>query len=250
MLTLLLILLLVGVSIALFLYVGSMFLQGYIYTEPSDQLYWQAPAAGGVLMLFFLLWCVLIANSKDATPTDIPYDVIQRASAEVDLLKDPAPEIWVEKKNDEKRHYKRIINPTGGRGYRYQDSVNNRILSDDGVQTIELVIKGEKYVFKRTPTSPGDNISYVNSEQGWVIKGYGDGPSGIPVAFRWGRYLLTIFLNLLHLLAWWLCLWLLLRFQWLHALGLAFALWLVVTLSILPMLLSYAAEVAQRSAST
>jgi hypothetical protein len=247
-LTLMLILLVVGVSLAVVIYIGSMFLQGYIYTEPSDQLYWQAPAAAGVLMVYFMLWCVLIANSKDATPTNIPYDVIQRASAEVDLLPDPAKEIWVEKKNDEKKVYQRRPNPTGGRGYRYVDPLNNRVLSDEGVQTVELVIDGEKHVFQRTPTSPGDNISYV-SDNGWVMKGYGDGPSGIPTLFRWGRFWLTVFLNLLHFVAWWLCLWLLVRFQMLHALGLAFALWLVVTLSVLPMLLGYAAEVAQRTAT-
>jgi hypothetical protein len=36
-----------------------------------------------------------------------------------------------------------------------------------------------------------------------------------------------------------------LRFQWAHALGLAFVIWLVMTLLVLPMLLAYAAEVSQ-----
>jgi hypothetical protein len=44
-------------------------------------------------------------------------------------------------------------------------------------------------------------------------------------------------INLAHLLVWFLALWLLLRFQWGHALGLAFVLWIAMTLVIVPMLL-------------
>ena len=78
MLTLLLILLITGLGMAVLLYVGAMFFQGYIYTEPSRELYWQAPAAAGVLTLFLMLWCVLDANSPGTAPGDIPYDTIFR----------------------------------------------------------------------------------------------------------------------------------------------------------------------------
>jgi preprotein translocase subunit SecF len=52
-----------------------------------------------------------------------------------------------------------------------------------------------------------------------------------------GRTVANIVLNLLHFAVWFLCLWLLLRFQWPHALGLALALWLTLTLTIVPMIL-------------
>ena len=50
-----------------------------------------------------------------------------------------------------------------------------------------------------------------------------------------------VLLNVLHLGVWFVCLWLLLRFQWSHALGLAAAVWLVLTLTFLPPLLQLAA---------
>ena len=60
---------------------------------------------------------------------------------------------------------------------------------------------------------------------------------------------MTLLLNFGFFLCCWLTLWLLLRFQWSHALGLGFVLWLVFTLSLLPMLLTRAAEVAQANAA-
>ena len=53
-------------------------------------------------------------------------------------------------------------------------------------------------------------------------------------------------LNGLHLLLWFLALWLLLNFQWSHALGFAAVCWLVVTLALLPYLLGRARDAAER----
>ena len=55
----------------------------------------------------------------------------------------------------------------------------------------------------------------------------------------------NIFLNLLHLIVWFAALWLILRFQWGHAFGLALALWLVVTFAIMPMLFKRAEDTAR-----
>src|SRR5438094_6820358 len=108
MLTLALIVLVVtGITLALFFYVGGSFLQGYIYTEPSQELHWQAPAAGGVLAVFLMLWCLLIATAEGATPRDIPYDTIFRFSPRVDLLPEPAREIWAISKDGQEKPYKR-----------------------------------------------------------------------------------------------------------------------------------------------
>ena len=52
---------------------------------------------------------------------------------------------------------------------------------------------------------------------------------------RSGIVAANLFLNVLHLIAWFLCLWLLLRFQWGHALGLAFVAWLVLTFFLPPL---------------
>jgi heme exporter protein D len=44
------------------------------------------------------------------------------------------------------------------------------------------------------------------------------------------------------------CLWLLLQFQWSHAFGLAIVVWLVVTLTLLPIVLSKIEETAKQRA--
>jgi hypothetical protein len=59
-----------------------------------------------------------------------------------------------------------------------------------------------------------------------------------------GNILLAIF----FFLAWFLCLWLLLRYQWAHALGLAVIFWLVKELVVMPALLDRAEAVAAERA--
>ena len=245
MLSLILVVVVTGIALAVFLYVGGAFLQGYIYTEPSRELYWQAPAAGGALALFLMIWCVLIANAEDVSRQDIPYDTLFHFSPRVDMkgFKEPADKIWAIKKDGSKVLYTR--QRTGQTVWRYLDNryTPGRPWRGDGVDSVQLILKdGQEGTFKRVPGSDGSYGEFVD-EAGWAMKDFEDGPTGIPSIFRWSRFLLTLLLNLGHLLIWWLCLWLLLRFQWSHALGLAFVLWLVMTLAILPMLLDYAAGV-------
>jgi hypothetical protein len=54
---------------------------------------------------------------------------------------------------------------------------------------------------------------------------------------------MNLLLNFGFLAVWFLCLWLLLRFQWSHALGLAVVFWLVMVLIIMPMILKPAESV-------
>jgi hypothetical protein len=65
---------------------------------------------------------------------------------------------------------------------------------------------------------------------------------------RRGLRFFNLFLNGLHLAVWFLCLWLVLRFQWAHALGLAFVSWLALTF-LLPALFSKAEETARQRSS-
>ena len=58
----------------------------------------------------------------------------------------------------------------------------------------------------------------------------------------------NLFLNGLFFLAWFLAFWLILRFQWLHALGQAFVLWLLVLLFVMPYYYGTAESVAEERA--
>jgi hypothetical protein len=252
LLTLYLILLLTALALMLFLYVGALFLQGYYYTQPSETIFWGAPAAGLALGLFFWVWCLLIVNSPGANPEDIPYDTIARFSPRVDVLKEPTKELIAVKKDGTKVVYKRHrvpVPPMNLARTEYRtDQETPQPWRGSGVEKIIFDVDGEKVEFRRAEQSADDKYKYREfvSDHGWVIKEMDDGPTGLPQAYRWSRFFMNIFLNVLHLVLWFLGLWLLLRFQWSHALGLAVCLWLVVTLVLLPMLLNYAATVASR----
>jgi len=247
--SLLLSLLVVGLGLGVLLYAGSLFLQGYVYTEPSGGLFWQAPAAAAALLLFFVFWCLMVANSATATITDIPYDTIFRFSPKEDLAKSPVGEIVAVRKDGKETVYKLRKQPNGPPEY-----LDKRALelggprapswNPENVKAIRLKFNDQDMTFDLTPTGQGANRQFVNAATGYMMTEYDRGPTGIPIAFRWGRFYFNLFLNFFHLALWFLCLWLLMRFQWGHALGLAMVFWLIFTLALLPMLLQAAAEVA------
>jgi hypothetical protein len=71
----------------------------------------------------------------------------------------------------------------------------------------------------------------------------------LPVS-HWGASLAKLLLTLIHLGLWFACLWLLLHFQWGHALGLAVVLWLTLSLTVLPIIFTKAEETAKRHSHT
>ena len=249
MLNLWLLVLVVAVALMVLLWAGGMFLQSYIYTEPSPHLMWGAPAGGALLGAFFAWWLFAVAKSPESRPEEIPYDTIFRFSPRVDMVKEPVRELWAVKKNGEKVLYKR--HRIDQNRWEYKDAALDRPWNGSGVEAIELVHDGEKYRFdKEAKTESGGYLRFVN-DKGWTMTSGERGPRGEPTTFRTSRFLANLFFNGVHLLLWFACLWLLLRFQWAHALGLAFCLWLVTTLAILPMMLEQAARLAQaRPAAT
>lgn len=115
--------------------------------------------------------------------------------------------------------------------------------SDGVVDTITVPSGEDRLVFKADLTADnkpkdGKNIVFRESGgQGRIIQleFLGIITKKIPsVTF------VNFFLNFLHLAIWFLALWLLLQFQWSHALLLAVPLWLAVTLILLPSLVEKA----------
>jgi hypothetical protein len=242
----LLILLVVGVTLAVLLWVATVFLQGYWYTEPSADAYWQAPAAAGALTLFLLVWCLLnVSASHD--PNQIlpyePYDTLFRFSAREEMASQPAKRIWsVKKGTSEPIPYDRRRIAQDKWEYRDQSERPWRPL---GVEAILIERDGQRMRFELDKSTDSGYASYVSSD-GWVMPEYDLGRS---TTFRVGRFVMNLLLNGLHLALWFVCLWLLLRFQWSHALGLAFVLWLVMTLLIVPMLMIRCGEVGREGAT-
>src|SRR3984893_14040034 len=46
-------------SLIVFFWVGSLFIQGYFYEGPTADLYWRAPAAAAAVTLFLAFFCLL-----------------------------------------------------------------------------------------------------------------------------------------------------------------------------------------------
>jgi hypothetical protein len=69
-----------------------------------------------------------------------------------------------------------------------------------------------------------------------------EGQLGIVRIPNHGLLFANLFLNFLHFVIWFACLWVLLRFQWSHALGLAIVLWGVMIVFILPQVLKRAED--------
>jgi hypothetical protein len=233
------------VVLAVALYVGALFFQSYIYTGPVPGLAWRAPVAAGVLASFFTLWCFVVTRS-DARPGDIPYDTIFRFSPRVDMFPEPAPKIWTVKGDGAKIAY--VRRTSDNLKPEYRDSKKGGPYLPTGVVALELERDGSIIRFDKGVTEEG-GYRFFESADGWVMKEYDNGPTGIPSQSRWGRFLANLGLNLLHAALWLVCFWLLLQFRFNDALGFAFVITLVATVVLLPMILDQAAIVArERSA--
>jgi hypothetical protein len=249
---LLLTFLLAGAALTVVLWVTTLFLQGYYYTQPTQGIVWQAPSAGFALALFLTFWCILLVNSTVTNVQDLPYDTIFSFKPRVDKFKEPVKDLWVVKKGvKEPVHYKVKKSYRGGIvTSEYVEAQSGRAYSPSGVEEIIIKEDGQDVRYLPVPVTKGAAYREFVDENGWTIREYPQGgPTGMPEAFRWSRFLANIFLNFLHLALWFVCLWVLLRFQWSHALGLAAIMWLVMTLAVLPMIFERAGIEARGQAT-
>jgi hypothetical protein len=231
-LSLLLVFIISTATLSVLLWIAARFFQGYIYTEPSAGMYWQAPTAGAVLGLFLTFWCLLVRMAPESIPREPLF-----FTNSVDLFDRPAKNLWAVKKGGQTVAY--VSHREGQNRFRYYDTtVAARPWNATQVEAIEIEAEGAKKRFERTKRGEGEYPKFVSSD-GWYIYEYDDGPRGIPERGAWGRVLGNLFLNFFHLALWFACLWLILRFQWLHALMLAPVIWIAMTLLVIPLTLSY-----------
>jgi hypothetical protein len=150
--------------------------------------------------------------------------------------------LWITSVDRKDEHYVlRGNNQYVGPGDRRPPGKPLQIVASDKVD-------GEKHVFKPQFDAQGN----FKVEKGQSLRYYEDGDpkkrymeEGYPgqiTIFHFGWVVIGLFLNFGFLLVWFLSLWLLLEFQWPHALGLAFVAWLI-SLFILPMILTQAEKV-------
>ena len=244
MLFLLLTFLLLAVVLGVALTVGTLFFQGYVYTEPSPGLFWRAPAAGAALAFFYTLWSLVIVKS-DASIGNIPYDTVFRFSPKVDMTAEPVPVLWALRADGTKTKY--IKRKGDNLRDEYQDE-RRKPYNSGSVIGFEVAHQGSVVRLDNVIFNESGQRTFL-SAAGWQMDEFENGPTGVPTQSRWGRFLGNLLINLLHGGLWFVCLWLLLQFRFNDALGAACVLWLTATVMIVPPLLDRAATIAASSAA-
>jgi hypothetical protein len=253
MLTVLVTLLIVALALVLLLWVGTLWAQGYFYDSPTPGLAWRAPAAAGALVLFLLLWTLIEFRRPNTTDTIFRFSTAQAT----DFDRFVSVRLSEEGKEEEIPFEKHGL---GSGRFEFRDQ-NGKVWSRSSSGMMVAIILEEKepggsekvrHRFnaqrdkdgKFAPKgSPGMQQSLRYTEEGgdrFIV----EDELGKAFSFRRSRLLLNIVINGLHFVVWFLVLWLLLHFQWPHALGFALVCWAVLTLALLPYLFGRARDAA------
>jgi hypothetical protein len=245
-LVLCLIFVLLFIALAVILVAGTVSIQGNIYSEVTPNVPWKAVAAAAVMTAFYAIWIFVDYRAIAADPnrTDFPFDAIHRFSPKE--TSDPVDKLWVVKNNNEIL-YRRQAGDTLA-GAKYVDAQTGQQWSrSDSTGIVEAIIIEDKDAKVRfepkldaqgnfVPEKPGRDIEPFPGY--YEVKGKRKMEQiGQVTSFHWGLYFANWMLNIVHLALWFVLLWLVLRFQWSHALFMGVILWAIATLLIVPMLL-------------
>jgi hypothetical protein len=240
-LSLILIVLVVWIVLTVLLAAWTLFFQGYIYSEPAQGLSWRAPAAGTAVTVFLCLWVWLdyrsITDPRDEGRYQSPYSFSWKETETYEHL-------WIINRDGKEEHYER-------RGNEYVRKDGRRLPSRPSKIIASHKADGEKRVFEPPRDAKGNfqapkdqDLRYYDKDNKarYMDESY---PGQISIS-HFGWLMIYLFLNIGFLLAWFLSLWLLLQFQWPHALGLAVVFWLAMILLIVPMVLKPAEDLRKQ----
>jgi hypothetical protein len=235
-LTLFLVLFALWLVLVIALAAWTIWFSGYLYSEPTGEIYWRAPAAGAAVLLALVVWVWTDYRSQgryqvfwyatEATGFD-PYKEIRTVNA------DGIEEVYTFSKTaNGKAQYK----TQAGRPLTARPQ---QLIVQEGDE--KVVYEPERDAKGNFKPSGDGAVHYRDNRGRELVEGAFHQARAIPGQSRmFGVFVL----HLLLLIAWFLALWLLLRFQWPHALGQAVVLWGVMLLFVMPPLLSKAEEVA------
>jgi hypothetical protein len=235
-------------ALAVFLGAGTLFFQAYIYSEPTAGLLWRAPAAGLLMTSFFAFWSYLDYKNPGGHSTIFEF---KTPKDEQRFMK-----FWAVRKGQETL-YQAHKNSKGFYEYRDASGKSWRRSDTEGI-TEAIVVEdkdGQKIRFEAQLTDDGKFRMAPNSsaahyvEVGGERRDMNDEYIGLLTRVRTSLIAANLFMNALHFVVWFAALWLLLRFQWGHAFGFAIVLWVVMTLTILPMMFKRTEDAALKQAT-
>jgi hypothetical protein len=235
MLGVLLILLLIAVGVAALVAVGTAVIQGYLYNQPVEGIAWRSAVTGAAVGLFFGGWCWIESRAPHEYGSMLDF-----SPQKITVF----PKFWSERTGDRGKQEIPYELGRDSRGREVYFGPDNRLWersSSNGMVTAIIVEEnGEKRRFdaQMTPqgtfqTDDAGAVRYVEQSGRRVMT---DQSVGRITTTRYGVLFGNLALNLAHLLVWFLCLWLLMEFDFWHALGMAIALWLAFGLAVWPVL--------------
>jgi hypothetical protein len=257
MLSLFIAAIIVTLGLLVLIWVGTLCGQGYIYDSPAEGLHWRAPAAAGALGLFFLLW--MLAEYAYPNSTDTIFRFSTEHADDYDHF------ISVRKNEEGKEEEIRFDRHSLGSGrFEFRDDQGNSWSRSSSGMMVALILEekdpagGDKPVRHRFDAELTKDGKFAPSHAGGVTQKLRyheqDGKRfiiedelGKVFDYQSGLFYLNLLVNGLHLLVWFLVLWLLLQFQWSHALGFAVICWFAITLGILPEMLGRARDARKRA---
>jgi hypothetical protein len=228
-LTTVLILIGMAVGLGVLFWAGAVGLQNFYYNDPAPDLYWRAPAAALALTAFLGIWFWIDHRSPGTLGTLISFT----SSEDVEFT-----DLYWIKKDKTEVHYRR-----NAKGVfvdtQYPDRRWVHSTADEMVEEMRAQAKtDDPVIFKVELTPEGkltDPVRYI--EQGGKGRVMTEENLGHVSSSKGGVVLLNWLWSGLFYGVCFLCIWLLLRFQWPHALALAVPIWLAFTV-IMPFLLS------------
>lgn len=235
--SLILIVLLVWFVLAVLLAAWTLWFQGYIYSEPVEAIYWRAPAAGAALTVFLVLWLFCDYRSVNGPKEEGRYQPLHNVtSREFERYE----HLWIYR-DGRKEHYE-------WNGKQYQRKGGKPLPARPDRIIVSHQAEGEEHLFE--PERDANGNFKVEKDRALLYREK-DNPSrymeesalGQISIFHFGWLMGNLLLNFGFLAVWFVVMWLLLRFQWPHALGLAAAFWLVMLLFVLPPILTQTEKV-------
>jgi len=221
----------------LFLWGGSLLLQGWLYQNPAELLPIRAAISGSVLAAFLTAWCWIDARNPGK------YDTLLEFSP-VEVTEYDSFESVMKKANGEEKTmlFKKRLGTHGLTGDFVDDKGNNWLKNtSDSMATVILIRekdKNEPTPFKANLDAKGNfpadltQLTYTDASGRWMTAD----ALGKVHRRKTGVLWANILLNALHFLLWWLALSLGMRFGIWEALGLAFVIWLFLMLLAQPVL--------------
>jgi hypothetical protein len=237
--------LLIWITLLVLFWAGTAWLQGYIYSEPSSQLFWRAPVAAAIITLWLGFWSSreYRAFNEDHVKGryGAPYEFTATETRSF-------TEFWVKDGEQTIRYHRQRV-PQGSRPARPEfisDLAPHRpwpgsdavILKEDDRDVTYTMVVDPKGKVKESGGffSPATKANTYKNDRGKIITEDMIRLGQID-STHWGSLGLYFLLNVIFIALWFVALWPLLQFQWTHALGLAVVFFITAMIFVVPPLM-------------